>query len=511
MEDPKIQGFDGRMADTKAELQDEASQPETLGNSLAGVLYSLGGDSAKYLAGVAVMGLANMVLLPLYTRYLSPSDFGLYALIEVLVLGSISVSSLGFNVAYLKWFASCAPDQVAKLLGTMIWVNGLVGTGTGTALWIFLASNRSSGILHGDATRFAWALVPLVLFETLQGVFLTHLRARRRPGAFSVLSAVRLASIVGWSIWLVVGRGQGLTGVFVARVLGDLCACFLAWGLTASDLSLSASFRSALGMAKYGLPVMGSSLIMMILDGAGRFFLNHFGNLEQVGLYAVAIKISGVMRMLVVFPFGAAWGGLMFQIAKRPDAPTVYSKIMSYLLILSVSFALVFSLFSPILLLIFATRQYSASLPLIPWLLLVQVVAVVQYPSATGIFLGSRTKWLLPIFSLGVAASLLLNRLLIPRFGSFGAAWAWLVAWLVITISMASIGQRYYPLRYEKKALLLALAACVMVVLASHLRPMTSWAAGIIVPSICSTIVMLAATGYVWNDVRHFGVVMSAG
>jgi O-antigen/teichoic acid export membrane protein len=498
------------MATPIQELPTEVSQPRTAGNSLAGVLASIVGDAAQYLAGVAVMGLANMVLLPLYTRYLSASDFGLYALIEVAALGLIAVSGLGLNVAYLKWFAASSSEEVAGLLGTMIWTNGIAGAATGTALWILLASQQSSRMLHGDATGFAWALLPLILLEALQGVFLTHLRARRRPGAFSAVSAIRLVAIAGFSVWLVAGRGSGLTGVFVARVLGDVCGCLVAWALTATDVSLSGSLGSALAMTKYGLPVMGSGLMMMILDGAGRFFLNHYASLEQVGLYAVAVKISGVMRMLIVLPFGTAWGGLMFQIAKRSDAPLMYSKIMSYLLVLSVSVALVFSLFSPVLLLILATRQYSACLPVIPWLFLVQVVAVLQYPAATGIFLGSATKWLVPIYSVGVAVSLLLNRLLIPKFGSLGAAWAWLGAWLVITILMACVGQRYYPLRYEKRFLLLTLAACAAVALSSHPRPLTTWAAGIIVPGLFSTIILLGATGYVWTDLRRSGAVMRA-
>lgn len=498
------------MANPTPVMEREEYELQTVGNSVAGVLRSLLGDSAHYLAGVIVVGLANLVLLPLYTRYLSPSDLGLYALIEVLALGSISISSLGFNVAYLKWFAESTPGEVAELLGTMLWVNGFAGAFTGAVLSIFLASNRSTMMLQGDARRFAWLLLPLILLETLQGVLLTHLRARRRPRAFSIASAIRVISIAVFSIWLVAGRGQGLTGVFEARVLGDLC-CLVMWGMAASDLSLSASLRSTLLMTKYGLPVMASSLIMMIMDGAGRFFLNHYGNLEQVGRYAVAIKISAVMRMLIVVPFGAAWGGVLFQIAKRSDAPAIFSKIMSYLLISSVSLTLVFSLFSPFLLVVLATKQYSASLPVIPWLLLVQAVAILQYPCSIGIFLGSATKWLLPIFVLGVVISFLLNRLLIPKFGSFGAAWAWLVSWIVITILMAGIGQRYYPLRYETKALLLALAVCSLLLITSPPRPWSTWFRGIIVPSVSSTIIMLSAIGYVWNDLRRSAVRMRTG
>jgi O-antigen/teichoic acid export membrane protein len=475
-------------------------------STVAGMVLSLLGDSSQYLVGVVAMGFVNVLLLPLYTRFLSQSDFGLYALVEVLAFSLIAISGLGFPVAYLRSFAASGPGEVSKLLGTMLWVNSLLAAITGAGLSIFLASPQSAHLLRGDARRFAWLLLPLILLESLQGVLLTHLRARRKAGSFSWASAIRLVFIAALSIWLVAGRGEGLTGVFKARVIGDALACLVLWGLTASDLSLSASLPSAWSMAKYGLPVMGSALIMMILDGAGRFFLDQYGNLEQVGLYAVGVKISGVMRLLVVVPFGAAWGGLVFQIAKSAQAPMMYSKLMSYLLVLSISVALVLSLFSPLLLHILATREYSGSLDCIPWLLLVQAAAVMQYPSSVGIYLGSATRWLPPIFSCGIAVSFLLNRLLIPKFGIRGAAWAWLGAWVVITVLLAWVGQHHYRLQYEKKPYVIAFSACVLVLGASRLGLLTSRNGGILAPTLLSMVILVGAVGYVWNDLRTLDV-----
>jgi O-antigen/teichoic acid export membrane protein len=503
--------FVGHMADLAETLDSSRSRKQGESNHLIVGLLSLLGDSAQYLVGLAFIGLANMVLLPLYTRYLGPSNFGLYALIDVLVLTLISVSGLGFAVSYLKLFASARPGEVPELLGTMIWANGFAGAAAGIALWILFASKQATRMLGGDASRFAWLLLPLILLETLQGALLTHLRAQRRPTSFSLASAFRLISIAAISLWLVAGRGEGLSGVFKARVLGDLCGFLVMGVLTASDLSLSASYRTAASMAKYGMPVMASSLTIMILDGAGRFFLNHYGNLEQVGLYAVAAKISGVMRTLVVVPFGAAWGGLMFQLAKRSEAQAMYSKIMSYLLVLSMSLALVFSLFSPFLLLVLATRDYAGSLPVIPWLFLVQAAAVLQYPCSMGIYLGSATKWLPPVFLSGVVVSLVLNWLLTPRLGTLGAAWAWLGAYVWIITLMAWIGQRYYPLRYEKKALLLASLPCLLAVAASRFVRLSIGGRGILFPFIFSTITMACAIGYVWNDLRHLDGAMGNG
>jgi O-antigen/teichoic acid export membrane protein len=478
---------------------------------LAGVMLSLLGDSSQYLVGVVAMGLANVLLLPLYTRFLNQSDFGLYALIEVLALSLIAISGLGFTVSYLKNFAASGPGEISKLLGTMLLVNGLLAAITGAGLSFFLASPWSAQLLRGDAHHFAWLLLPLILLESLQGVLLTHLRARRKAVSFSWASAVRLLCIASISIWLVAGRGEGLAGVFKARVIGDVLACLVLWGLTASDLSLSASFSSALSMAKYGLPVMGSALMMMILDGAGRFFLDRYGNLEQVGLYAVGVKISGVMRLSVVVPFGAAWGGLVFQIAKRARAPMIFSKLMSYLLVLSISVALVLSMFAPLLLHILATPEYSGSLVCIPWLLLVQTAAVLQYPSSVGIYLGSATRWLLPIFFCGITVSFLLNRLLVPKFGILGAAWAWLGAWVVITVLLAWVGQRHYPLKYETKPFLIAFLACVLVLGASRWGLLITRNGGIFAPAIVSVVILVGAVGYVWDDLRTLDVVAASG
>ena len=492
-------------------LRNDPLRPEGEQSSLTAALLALLSDSAQYFVGVAAMGLVNMLLLPLYTRFLNPSDFGLYALVELLALCLISISGLGFNVSYLKSFAASGPAEVSILLGTMLWTNGLLAAITGAGLSIFLASPQSGSMLGGNAYHFAWLLLPIVFLESVQGLLLTHLRARRKAGSVSWASAIRLLCIAAFSVWLVAGRGEGLVGVFKARVIGDVLGCVVLGTMTASDLSWSASFPSAVVMAKYGLPVMGSAFGMMILDGAGRFFLDHYGSLRQVGLYSVAVKISAVMRMLVVIPLGSAWGGLLFQIAKRAKAPMIYSKLMSYLLLLSVALALVLSLLSPLLLRILATLEYSDSLPCIPWLFLVQAVAVLQYPSSAGLYLGSATRWLLPIYSCGILVSVVLNRLLIPNFGILGAAWAWLAAWTVITLLMASVGQRYYPLHYEKKPFLIALPVCVLVLAASRLGLWATPTGGIVTPALLSVVILGGATVYIWKDLRVLGVGMTSG
>lgn len=475
----------------------------TVATGFPAVLRSLAGDSTQYLLGLALIGAANMILLPLYTRYLSPSDFGRYALVEVLALGLISVSGLGVNVSYLKWFAESDSGHTPVLLGTMLVANGCAALAAGLGLWVFAASGPSARSLGGETAGFASLFLPLVFLETLQSAFLAHLRARRKAFAFSLTSGIRLVSIAAFSIWLVAGRSEGLRGVFAGRVLGDICGLLAMAAYSVTDLRIRFSGRIAYAMTAYGLPVMGGSLLTMALDGSGRFFLNHYSNLEQVGLYAVAIKISGVMRMLVVYPFVTAWGGLIFQIAQKPGARLIYSKIMSYVLVLSVAIALAFSLLSPFFLRLLATKEYSGSLSVVPWLFLVQAVMILQHPYSVGIYLACATKWLLPIYASGIAVNLILNRALAPRYGMLGVAWSWLGAWIVITILMSCVGQHYYAVRYEYKPLMISLGLCGLVFLGIAALPEFPRVPGLIFLSVFSVLIVACAAVYLYLDVRR--------
>jgi O-antigen/teichoic acid export membrane protein len=249
------------------------------------------------------------------------------------------------------------------------------------------------------------------------------------------------------------------------------------------------------------MPVVVSSLIMVALDGAGRYFVNRYNTLEQVGQFAVGVKIAGLMRILVVAPFGIAWGGLLFQIEKRADAQFIYSKLMGYILLLAVSVAAILSLFSPLLLHVFATPAYHASLSVIPLLLLVQAITVMQYPATLGIYLRSATKWQVVVLSIGLGVDLLLNRLLVPAYGMVGASVALLAAWAFATALMAFVSQKYYPLRFEWKPVGISAAIWLMVSVLQHSGPLHfDWGYFLLRGTACCGI-LLAVGLFVFRDI----------
>jgi O-antigen/teichoic acid export membrane protein len=439
-----------------------------LQNPLAQTLLSMVQDSLVYLVGAALLGLGNFVLVPLYTRRLAPPEFAVFSLVDINILILVTVTQLGLGVSYLKWFSETPDSQRGTLLGSALVLGASTAFVSGGLLSLALASPLGEQWLRTSDRGFAWMVLPIVVLENLQGLFLSDLRARRRAAMFSGTTAVRLLAIVGASLWLVVLRGQGIAGILGGRLIGDAVGVAMSAGVCLRGTKLRLALPTGFSMIRYGLPLVWCALISMLLDASGRYFLTHFSTLEQVGLYGVAIKIANIFQMMVARPFGVAWGGMMFQIAKWPHARTIYSKLLAYVWVLALCGALILALFTPVLFALFATPAYAAATAIFPLLLLVRAVNLMEYPTAIGLYLTERTKRFTPIYLGALGINVLLNALLVQRYGMFGAGWAWLIAWLVIVCMMAWIGQRYYALDYDWKMLLLPVVPWIGILTSQH-------------------------------------------
>lgn len=432
------------------------------GSPIGATLVALAKDSMVYLVGAALIGLGNFVLVPLYTRYLTPAEFGMYALVDISILIIVTVTQLGFGVSYLKWFADAGPLRRSELLGSTLIVGALAASIGGGLSALTVASPIGEQWLQTADRDFAWMLLPIVILENVQGLLLTDLRARRRTIAFSTSAAARLLTIVGASLWFIAIQGQGVNGVFLGRLFGDGVAVVLLAVFCLRSIALRFAWSIVAPMMRYGLPLVWSGLIWMMLDASGRYFLRQFSTFEQVGLYGAAIKISNIFQMSITQPFSVAWGGLMFQIVKWPSARLVYSKIVSVILIISVVIALVMALFGPTLFALFTTPAYFAAATIFPILLLIRVIQTMNYPVSAGVYLGGRTYIMAVIWSIGLGLNIAANILLVPKYGMLGASVAWLTGEIVIIALLGSVGQLYYRISYEWRSFTLALGLLVL-------------------------------------------------
>jgi len=463
---------------------------------------SLASDSAVYLVGGILVGLGNVVLIPLYTRLLLPRAFGVFALIDVAILMVVTVSLLRMDVSYLKWFADIRSESRKELLGSAL-LTGLASSSVGGAiLFLIAASHLGESWLHEPVRNYALLLLPIVVLENLQALFLTDLRARRKPVFYSLAALFRLLGMLLSSYYLMSVRGMGLSGLFAGRLVGDAISITFLAVVCLRSVMWRFSWPLIGPMIRFGLPLIWSLLAFMAQDAAGRYFLVHYGTLEQVGLLGAAIKISGVFQMLVSMPFGVAWGGLLFQIVKQPEAQLIYSKIFGYVYVFTIGMALILTIFGPTLFRIFTARAYFSAVTLLPLILLVRATNVVEQPAATGIYLSGRTEIFAAINTAALAVNLLLLYGLVPRYGAIGVGWAWFLGSAVVPILDLFFGQKMFRLSLSARLTLWPVLPWLLILF----RLPVAFAEGrlnhFVTECVLSSLVVLFIGALVANDVR---------
>lgn len=420
-------------------------------------LLALVSDSAVYLVGGLLVGLGNIFLIPLYTRLLTPRQFGLFALIDIGILMAVTLSLLKMDVSYLKWFADLDLKGKKQLLGATV-LAGLTASCIAGAILSFVSGSRLWEYwAHDRVGNYAWLFLPIVVLENIMALLLTDLRARRKAVLYSMAALCKIIGIFVASYYTMSMRHMGLPGLFLGRLAGDAAGVIFLALFCLRSVVWKFSYLLFGPMLRFGLPLIWAVLAVMVQDAAGRYFLVHYGTLEQVGLLGAAIKVSGVFQMLVSTPFGVAWGGILFQIVKQSDAQLIYSKILEYVYVLALSVALVLTIFGPTLFRIFTAPAYYSAVVILPLVLLVRVMNVVEQPAATGIYLSSKTGIFAVIYTVALATNIALLYLLVPRYGTLGVGWAWFLGSAIVPFLDLLFGRRLYRLRFSPKLALLPL------------------------------------------------------
>jgi O-antigen/teichoic acid export membrane protein len=429
---------------------------------------------AVYGLGDAATSIASLLLLPIYTRYLTPEDYGVITMLLMIEAVAKVTFRWGVDTAFMRLFYDC-PDQSARqrLASTLFFfllvVNGaMVCVAVASAGWL-------STLLFGTASR-AW-LIRLVLANTFVAGFYFMpfhvLRIGERSGSFVALGFGRSAGTLVMRLVLVIAARMGVLGVVLADVL--VTAVFTpivsVWLLPLIRPVFSrAVLREALG---FGLPRIPHSIANQIIALADRTFLNAYAKLGDVGVYSVGASF-GMAPKLFLTAFESAWTPFFLGVMHEEDAKTTYSTVSTYVMLVLVLLVAGLAGCAPDLLRLTTTRQFHGASSVTPWIALGAMFQGVYLVGSIGIIITKRTAIYPVATGIAAAVSLAANALLIPMYGSVGAAWANAIAYGVLALVTVAFSLHYYPISYEWGRLLrIAAAGLAGAVLARWLVPVS--------------------------------------
>jgi O-antigen/teichoic acid export membrane protein/glycosyltransferase involved in cell wall biosynthesis len=421
----------------------------------------LGKQSAIYGLGGLVSRILAVLLLPLYTSYLSTADYGK---IETLVAASavmVIVLRLGISSAFFRFYFDSKDDERRiRVVRTSFWFTMVMAT-AGLVVCVLLASQISQLLKLGDETGLViaasvgmWAQMN---YEQLTSLF----RAEERAVGFVTASLANVVITVGATVLLVVTFHKGPLGVLVGNFIGTLCVYFVLVGYRRYQLGLVFDRKLFREMNKFGMPLVPAALALWAVNFIDRLFIALFKGQGEVGVYSVAVRVASAIVFLMI-AFRTAWPAFAYSIDDDREARRTYSYVLTYVVYVTCWVSLGFGLLAPWIVHVLArdpSFQRAAS-----------AVALLcfggaAYTAYTVMAIGSgrarKTQWNWVIAAIAALVNVGLNVILIPPYGMIGAAIATAAAYVALLLGMIVYSQEVYYVAYQWRRVLTAAGVAV--------------------------------------------------
>ena len=439
--------------------------------SLSGHLKKLAAHSAVYGAADVFTNVVNFLLIPLYTKFLTPVDYGNLALL--ITFGTVAkiLFRLGLDTGFFRvHYDMETPEAQRRLAGTV----SLFAAAFSLVLFLLVVAGMAPltrAVLGDAAAPRRW--VVLVAADVFVGMFafvpLALLRIQDRPALFSTFSAVRHTVNTGLKVLLVM-RGWGVDGILWSDLLATTVFSLALSPILVRHARLAFDRGALREVLAFGLPKVPHGFLVQVLNVSDRRILAAFVPRAEVGLYQMGYGL-GTSVKFALSAFEPAWGPFVYAEVKREGAKATLARIVTYAFAVFVWVALGVAVLGRELLVLMTRPAYYAAAPVIPVIALAYLLHGVFLLTSIGIGIEKKARYYPIVTGAAAAVNLALNFALIPRYGMMGAAWATVAAYAVMAGLGGTLSQRLYPIPFERARLLAIVVAAAAVVALVTLAP----------------------------------------
>jgi len=433
--------------------------------SSGGQLRKTAAHSLIYAFGTMLGRITALVMLPIYTRYLSPADYGVLELLLMAIeftgiLVGLRISQAMFRFYILAEGESERNEIVSTVLLTILATSSL-GAGA-----LYLAAGPLTVLIFGNADYlYEFQMVAFTLItNAVSAVGLAYMRARQMPRVYVSIGAVTLVLQVTLNVIFVVMLEMHVRGVILSALISG---AIVAAGFVLYVMMVS-GFHYSLAVARrlYGFiaPLILASVAAFYVAYADKYFLRVFGSLAEVGLYALAARISSILDTLYN-AFNMSWNADRYEIVKHENASEVFGLVFRFMTALLVLVGVGLAIFAGDFFRIMTDPQYYPAGSIVPLLVAAVIARIYSVFCNFGIMLSERTRHVAEASWMKVVVATGGYLLLIPYLGVYGAALTLLVSNLVEFYWVNRNATRYYDMGLRwipAGAMLVAGGICVV-------------------------------------------------
>lgn len=411
-------------------------------------------DSIGYGLGSGLKKFIGLLLLPFYTRALSPEEYGILDILSTTSFLISSFLSFGFDSAVGFYYYKFEGTRRK----TLLYINLLQKIFTVfPILVLILFSDYISEILFGSNEYYlviiiSLANIPISLILSEQ----THIyRYQRKILIYNFFIVLKSVSNILFGITLVVLLQYGIFGAVVSQTLSGLISVIISIAIFTRKEYIPKFNKEQFSLLfKFGYPIMWAALATWIFSVSDRYFILFYHDTLQNGFYSIGSIFSQPILLLNMSVQMSA-GVLFFRkyhkdlSENKNDSKKFSVKIVEIYLAVAVVLATIISLFSRELISIIATKDYLSSMLVIPFLALSNVLSQLYQIMGPGINIAEKNKYLTLITIITAIINIILNFIFVPNLSYIGASITTLISMIIFVILKIYISQKYFPIEYN--------------------------------------------------------------
>lgn len=462
-------------------------------------LRNLSRQSIVYTIGEVLRSGVAFLLLPLYTRLLTPADYGILGVVAPVDALLTILMGLGLQSALMRFYFDhdANSEELRKYVGsisTFMLSTSLLIALLLTAIGPFVFARllpqtpfRPYLLLTIWNACFAMTqVVPQVLFRARQQarsfVFLTF-------GTF-LLTTILIIVFVAW-------LGKGALGSLQGQLIATTIVALPTLVIIVRNSTFRFSRTMVVASLAFSLPLLPHLLGGWMLNVSDRIVLENLVSKNDLGLYTLGYQF-GMVLSVVTIALNNAWVPFFYQHAgATKDAPMI-AIFITYQVLIIAMLALALALLSREVIQIIAAPAYLTAYRIVPWVVLGYFARFLYFFPVSSLFWVKRTAYVPVATIIAGTANVVLNLLLVPRFGIMAAAVSTFIGFLLLFGIIFFMGQRVFPIRYEYGRLArVFLLGVALFVIGSWMAPETLLGAILFKGTLIVAFpLLLAATGF---------------
>jgi len=414
----------------------------------------------------------GFLLLPIYTHYFDPQQFGVFSLVYAFWFIATVFYLFGMETAFQKYFVEAKDDEKRKKIFGSSWILVFCSS-LALSLIIYFISPSISYLLTGNPhhSHLIQLLAILLFIDALSRFPMIILNAQERSKIYTLINISTVIVNIFFNVLFIIIYQWSIEAIFYSFIISYSYQLVISFIFCYKFFSFKFDKAQIKELTSFGITFLFYGLFLISLDLIDRFFLRYYWGEDIVGIYSACYRI-GVAMNLVISGFRTAWIPFFLKLKDDENNKEIFSQIFTYFTYGGMMLFLIVSLFASDIVRIqigdfsFLGQKYWGGMSIVPYILLAYFFFGLFTNLNIASYYENKIKYLIYSTLAGCISNIVFNFILIPRISIIGAALATLLSYYIMFIVLYYFSQKIYYIQYEwNKIVPIILSAVTLVMI----------------------------------------------